>query len=196
MIRVVERLQSMKMSGTRVPSAEESERAAAVFVDKYYTEERRRLLDDADRQHLEASYGNFRKYLENSADLTGLGEALLQLAQVSRLGKMAHALRSVAVFAAVRRAGGHSDRSRFDWEVGGIVPLCLQERASTLKLRNLRSDVFLCFAKLLGDVPGAFQANGRRRRQVRPRKSNFKNNANNGEPSQSEAEPGIDEPYC
>ena len=37
MISVVERLQSMKMSGTRVPSAEESERAAAVFVDKYYT---------------------------------------------------------------------------------------------------------------------------------------------------------------
>ena len=148
-----------------------------------------------DQRNLQASYLGFRKFLGNSTDLTGLGEALLQLALVPRFGKMAHALRSVAVCAAVRRAGGHSDRSRFDWEVGGIVPLCLQECASTLKLRNLRSDVFLCFAKLLGDVPGAFQANGRRRRQVRPRKSNFKKNASNGEPSQSEAEPGNDEPY-
>ena len=162
------------MSGTRVPSAEESQRAAAVLVDRYYTEVRRRLLDDADGRNLEASYVSFRKFLGNSTDLTGLGEALLQLAQVPRLGKMAHALRSVAVFAAVRRAGGHSDRSRFDREVGGIVPLWLQERASALKLRNLRSDVFLCFAKLLGDVPGAFPSNGQQRRQVRPKKSNRK----------------------
>ena len=106
--------------------------------------------------------------------MTGLGEAMLQMALVSRLGNTAHALRSVAMLAAVRRAGGHSDRSRFDREVGGIVPLWLQERASALKLRNLRSDVFLCFAKLLGDVPGAFPSNGQQRRQVRPKKSNRK----------------------
>ena len=137
------------------------------------------LLDDADERNLQASYVGFREFLGNCADLTGLGEALLQLALVPRLGKMAHALRSVAVFAAVRRAGGHSDRSRFDREVGGIVPLCLQERASTLKLRNLRSDVFLCFAKLLGDVPGAFPSNQQRSR-ARPTRSNRKKNCELG----------------
>ena len=84
------------------------------------------------------------------------------------------------MLAAVRRAGGHNDRSRFEREVGGIVPLWLQERASALKLRNLRSDVFLCFAKLLGDVPGAFPSNQQRSRAPRPKRSNRKKNCDLG----------------
>ena len=66
MNRVVERLRSIKQSGASLPSAEESERAAAVLVDRFYTEERRWLGDEADKQHFEASYGNFWKYLEKS----------------------------------------------------------------------------------------------------------------------------------
>ena len=182
MIRVVEGLRSVKMSGTRVPSAEESERAAAVLVDRFYTEERRRLGDEADKQHFEASYGNFWKYLENPADLTGLGEAMLQMALVSRLGNTAHALRSVAMIAVVRRAGGHSDRSRFEQEVVGLVPVWLQKRTSAVELSNLRSVVFLCFTKLLGDVPGAFQSKAHQRSRALRKKRERTKPANKGEP--------------
>ena len=86
------------------------------------------------------------------------------------------------MLAAVRRAGGHSDRSRFEQEVHGIVPLWLQERTSAVKLSNLRSVVLLCFTKLLGDVPGAFPSNGHQRSRARRKKRKRKKPANEGEP--------------
>ena len=182
MNRVVERLRSIEQSGASLPSAEESERAVAVLVDRFYTEERRRLGDEADKQHFEASYGNFWKYLENPADLTGLGEAMLQMALVSRLGKTAHVLRSVAMIAVVRRAGGHSDRSRFEQEILSLVPLWLQKRTSSAELSYLRSVVHLCFTKLLGDVPGAFQSKAHQRSRALRKKRERTKPANKGEP--------------
>ena len=179
---VVTRLQTLKMSGTSMPSAEESERAAVVFVNKYYMEEQRRLLNAEDRRCLEASHDSFTRFFKNSNELIGLGEALLHLGQVACLAKMAHAVRNLAILVAVRRAGGHSDRSRFEREVGSIVPSCLQKRTLALKVSNLRSDVFLCYAKLLGDVPGAFQSNCQQAKQVRPKKVNRNANLNEREP--------------
>ena len=84
------------------------------------------------------------------------------------------------MIAAVRRAGGHSDRSRFEREVGGIVPLWLQERTSAVKLSNLRSSVFLCLTQLLGDVPGAFPSNGHQRNRARRTKRNRKKTCERG----------------
>ena len=168
MKRAVKGVRSIESCG-RVPSAKDSERAAAVLVDRFYREELRRSLSDADRQTLNASYSHFTQYLESSAEnLTSLGEALY-LAQVCarRNGKLAHGLRTVAMLAAVRRAGGHRDRNRFKEEVHRIVPEWLQDPTSAETVRNLVSAVFLCFRKLLGDVPGAFRSNAQLEGHIR-----------------------------
>ena len=107
---------------------------------------------------------------------------MLQMALVSRLGNTAHALRSVAMLAAVRRAGGHSDRSRFEQEVVGLVPVWLQKRTSAVELSNLRSVVLLCFTKLLGDVPGAFPSKAHQRSRALRKKRERTKPANKGEP--------------
>ena len=87
------------------------------------------------------------------------------------------------MLAAVRRAGGHSDRRRFEQEIHRILSFSLQDQSSDDKLKNLRSSVFLCFKKLLGDVPGAFHSNAQlNRAQLRPRRQRQPKPVNEGEP--------------
>ena len=182
MNHAAECIRSMKKSGDGVPSAEESEQVAAILVDCFYTEER--LGDDVVGRNLDASYTSFRKYLEDPSDLAGLGEALVWMPRDSQFNKTVHALRTVAMLAAVRRAGGHSDRRRFEQEVNRIFPFSLQDRVPDDNLlKNLRSSVFLCFKKLFGDVPGAFQSNAQlNRAPLRPRRQRKSKPANEGEP--------------
>ena len=117
--------------------AEEVVQAAAAVANNFYTMALGSLGDNAERQNLETSHAKFKAYLEDSDQLTALGEALLELPQSPQLGK---ALRTFVTLQTVLLAGGHADREAVEQALSQILP----ERVDVVG-----SSIFHCFKNLL-----------------------------------------------
>ena len=210
MKRAVERLQTLKHDGIKMPSAEETVIAALNVAENLYTLALGSLAlepnDDAERSNLQKSHARFRAYFEDSSQLTALGEALLELPQSSqspRLTKTAHALRTVVTFVCVRQARGHTDREAFQEALHCILPEFMQQEGRFARsAESARSSIFLCFNKLLGDVPGAIKSNASRYkpRRRKPQKSTPRTVSDTDEPRTVETNPvrlwGVSDPHC
>jgi hypothetical protein len=174
--RAVEELEAKRHAGKTLPSTRESAKAAAIITEAYYSEALHSLGAGPERQQLQQSHHFFRMYSESLDDMAALGRALLELPKLLEPRETAHAgttvghaLRTVVMLAAVLRSSGHHrDRHLFAQEVERIISETLFEEATKdeqNKLTDVRSSVFLCFTKVLGDVPGAFTSNSKRSRR-------------------------------
>jgi hypothetical protein len=204
-------LRQWQQCGLPMHTIFESGKAAADITQQLFLKARRepefgKRLENSFR-HFEAYRACLESGLENPAGSTEVILALLTLRLATKdlpaeppqdrsngpkmapTAPLAHALKTIIMLIAIKRAGCHSDRDLFEEALDAMIPkksspksYNLLERASSQmrelspearhgELLSIRSSIFQCFKKVLGDVPGAFvsknktpQRNGQQQR--------------------------------